>query len=52
MNNQMLIAIIVVLLAGSGLLAVDNKGAIKSFCEKLVGEAIEATRGSLPADPQ
>jgi len=45
------IIIIIALLAGSGLLAVDNKGAIKEFCNNLVGEAIEQTRGSLPSLP-
>ncbi len=52
MNNQLLIIIILALLAGSGLLAADNKGAIKKFCENIVGEAVERTRGSLPELPQ
>lgn len=47
MSKEILIVIIIALLLGSGLLAADNSGAIREFCENIVGEAVERARGPL-----
>jgi len=45
MTRQLMLIIIIALVVGSGLAATDNSNAIKSFCENIVGEALERTRG-------
>jgi len=52
MSKQVMLIIIAALVVGSGLAASDNSSAIKSFCENIVGEAVERTRPMLPAPPQ